>query len=217
MADMVKEFEMLEKAEMKKNNFSLWLRTEGIKTRTFWKYTFETADKTKEIQDCEKYVDNWQEMFDNNIGLILFGRPGTGKTFASACIANALIDKEVPVLMTSFPEILNSSENKVDFVDRMNKQSLIIIDDLGVERTSQYALEVIQYIIDSRYRANKPLIITTNLSKKEVYETQDFPYLRIYDRITEMCMPLVFSCDSRRKEIAKRKIEITKRVFGYGD
>lgn len=214
MADMYEEFVKQEEAHLKKENFPLWLRKQGIKQKCFWGNTFESADNTPEIQKCKKYVDNWDDMLANNMGIIMFGKPGVGKTFASACIANALIDRHIPVLMTSFPEILNSPENKIELADRINKNSLVIIDDLGVERSSPYALEVIQLIIDSRYKENKPLIVTTNLPKKEIYEPTAFEYIRIYDRITGMCMPMVFSGDSKRKELAKRKAEIAKRIFG---
>ena len=43
----------------------------------------------------------------NNTGLLLFGDVGTGKSFFAGCIANALLDRDVPVLMTNFPTILN--------------------------------------------------------------------------------------------------------------
>lgn len=51
------------------------------------------------------YVDHWPEAFKRNIGLLLFGNVGTGKSFLAGCIANALLDQDVPVLMTSFPTV----------------------------------------------------------------------------------------------------------------
>ena len=50
---------------------------------------------------------NWKEAYRNNTGLLLFGDVGTGKSFFAGCIANALLDRDVPVLMTNFPTILN--------------------------------------------------------------------------------------------------------------
>lgn len=189
------------------------LRNESISRPKMQKFTFDVAEQTKEIKACKRYVDLWDEMYENNIGLIMSGRVGCGKTYAAACIANALIDKGVAVHMTNFPEILHSAESKADTAKRLNRYKLLIIDDLGVERTSPYALEVIQYIVDERYSADRPLIVTTNLSKKELYEQDKYEYRRIYDRITEMCLPMVFSGDSRRGDRAKKKAELANKLF----
>ena len=74
-------------------------------------------------------------MKDRSSGLLLWGDVGTGKTFFAGCIANALLDKGIPVLMTNFARILNTlagmhSEDRNLFIDSMNRYSLLIIDDL---------------------------------------------------------------------------------------
>ena len=74
--------------------------------------------------------------------------------------------------MTSFVKILqniqgNPEEEKI-FMNRLNDARLLIIDDLGTERNTEYALEKVYNIIDSRYRAGKPLILTTNMTIKEM-------------------------------------------------
>ena len=102
------------------------------------------------------------------IGLLLWGDVGTGKTFIAACIANALIEQGVAVLMTNFSKILNQlsatfNEDRNKYIENMNGYSLLIIDDLGIERNSEFALEQVFNVIDSRYRSKKPLIVTTNL------------------------------------------------------
>lgn len=71
--------------------------------------------------------------------------------------------------MTNFPRILNSltgmfSEDRNEFIDGFNKYELLIIDDLGIERNSEFALEQVYNIVDSRYRSKKPLIVTINLT-----------------------------------------------------
>lgn len=55
------------------------------------------------------------------------------------CIANALLDRDVPVLMTNFPSILNRltgvfAEDRAAFIASLDDYSLLVIDDLGVER-----------------------------------------------------------------------------------
>ena len=72
-----------------------------------------------------------------------FGDVGTGKSFFAGCIANALLDQDVPVLMTNFPTILNRltgmfSEDRSEFIASFDEYDLLIIDDLGVERSTEY-------------------------------------------------------------------------------
>ena len=66
---------------------------------------------------------------------------------------------------------------------------LLILDDFGMERGTEYGLEQVYSVIDSRYRSGKPLIATTNLTLEELQHPQDTPHARIYDRLTSMCAP----------------------------
>lgn len=75
--------------------------------------------------------------------------------------------------MTNFPTILNRltgmfSEDRADFIASFNEYDLLIIDDLGVERSTEYAMEQMFFVIDSRYRSRRPMIITTNLKLSEL-------------------------------------------------
>ena len=79
-------------------------------------------------------MENWKEAYKNNTGLLLFGDVGTGKSFFAGCIANALLDQDVPVLMTNFPTILNRltgmfSEDRSEFIASFDEYDLLIIDD----------------------------------------------------------------------------------------
>ena len=65
--------------------------------------------QTPEIKLAHNYVSNWEEMKANASGLLIWGDVGTGKSFFAGCIANALLEKSVPVLMTNFSRILNTS------------------------------------------------------------------------------------------------------------
>ena len=116
------------------------------------------------------------------------GDVGTGKSFFAGCIANALLEQGVPVLMTNFSRILNAlsglySEEKNQYIDSLNQYSLLIIDDLGIERSTEFALEQVFNVIDSRYRSKLPLIVTTNMTLEELKNPQDLTRSRIYDRV----------------------------------
>ena len=89
--------------------------------------------------------------------------------------------------MTNFPTILNRltgmfSEDRADFIASFDEYDLLIIDDLGVERSTEYAMEQMFFIIDSRYRSRRPMIITTNLKLAELKNPPDLAHARIYDR-----------------------------------
>jgi DNA replication protein DnaC len=73
-------------------------------------------------------------MLENGTGLLLWGNVGTGKTYIAAAIANALLDENVPVMMTSFSRILGAipgpaSGNQTEAIDQLMRYPLLIIDD----------------------------------------------------------------------------------------
>ena len=151
-------------------------------------------------------------MEKENIGLLFTGPVGTGKTYLASAIANALIEKEISVKMTNFAVILNDMMNleinKNKYVEKLNKYRLLIIDDFGMERDTPFATEHIFNIIDSRYRANKPIILTTNLSAKQLTSPANLKEQRIYSRLLEMATPILFTGENRR--IAKMKEKARK-------
>ena len=87
------------------------------------------------------------------------------------------------------------------------------IDDFGMERGTEYGLEQVYSVIDSRYRSGKPLIATTNLTLEELQHPQDTPHARIYDRLTSMCAPVRFTGSNFRKETAQEKLERLKQLM----
>lgn len=169
-------------------------------------WTFKNDDRRNErvSNAMQNYVKNFTDFRKDGKGLLLHGTIGTGKTYFSACIANALIDAGYSVLMTNFARLTNQIqgmfEGKQEFIDSLNKYSLLIIDDLGAERKSEFMQEMVFNIIDSRYRSGLPFIITTNLTTDEIKRPQDIGYSRIYDRILERCFPVEVAGTSRRRQ-----------------
>ena len=180
-------------------------------------WTFAHADNCKIINAAQRYVDNFQQFKADGKGLLLHGGVGTGKTFAAACIVNALIDKGKPCLMTNFSRILNTLwgiEEKQAYIDSLNKFDLLVLDDLGIERQSEYVQEQVFNVIDSRYRAKLPLIITTNLPLKELTSPASVGYGRIYDRVLEMCHPVKVEGESRRRQKVKDSLADMNEMLG---
>ena len=172
-------------------------RSVGLPDPELRKHTFENdlGYNAKQIAIAKQYVQHWEEFQKSSTGLLLFGNVGTGKSFIAGCIANALLDKGVPVIMTNFSRILNKltdmyAGDRNTYIDGFNRYPLMIIDDLGIERNSEFAQEQVFSVIDSRYRSQLPMIVTTNLSLKKLKNPEDMARARIYDRVLERCMPI---------------------------
>ena len=195
------------------------LKATGLQDKALRDYTFDhDLGYNPEITKAHIYVDHWNEMAANSTGLLLWGDVGTGKTFFAGCIANALLSKGIPVLMTNMNRILNTltgmfSDDRNHFIESFNAYSLLIIDDLGVERNSEFALEQVFSVIDSRYRSRKPLIVTTNLTLEELKNPADTAHARIYDRILERCLPLKINNLNIRKLNSATNITKAKTLF----
>lgn len=196
------------------------LRQMGFPEREMQEWTFANADGSNEklISAAQRYVDNFKEFRKNGKGLLLFGTVGTGKTFISACIANALIDRGYPVLMTNFARIANTVsgmwEGKQEYYDSLNDYQLLVLDDLAAERKTEYMSEIVFNVIDARYRAGLPLIVTTNLTSEELKHPADISYQRTFSRLLEMCIPVEVEGKDKRLEKLKADIKPMKDLLG---
>ena len=174
------------------------------------------TNNKKKRHEKENY---YQHEEDESLGLLFWGLTGNGKTFAAACIANALIEQLVDVRMCTFGTILNhlpgmTAREKDDYLKSFRTCDLLILDDFGMERRTDYAREQIFGIIDGRYVAKKPTIITTNLSLQELKDPCDITEKRIFDRILEMCIPVCFDGESLRLTKAKENLKLYKQLTG---
>lgn len=171
----------------------------------------------KAFKIARRYVDKWDEALENNQGLLFWGAPGTGKSHIAACIANELLDKGVSVMMTSCIRltdmILHSDESEEDILRRMNMAKLLVLDDIGAERGTEYSMEKMYSIIDSRYRSCLPLIVTTNLSLNDMAKEENVTLARIYDRVLEVCYPIKVEDFEWRKQLALKRQEKMRRML----
>lgn len=188
-----------------------------FRTACFANYQIRNGNE-RHLKVAKKYCIEFSKMYEQNQGLLFWGTVGTGKSYTAACIANYLLEANTSVVMTSFVRILQEMqgfdrEREETFTNKLNSVKLLIIDDLGAERSTDYALEKVYGIIDNRYRAKKPLILTTNLTLRQMQEATDIRYARIYDRIFEMCYPMEFSGVSWRKREAAQRYEETRKIL----
>ncbi len=194
-------------------------REDGLSCPDGLRFTFAQDDrKQPKVSDaCQRYVECWEEMKANNIGVLFYGSVGTGKSFLASCIGNGLLERRVPVAATNFPRLLNllqGTYEKQALLDRLSIYKLLIVDDLGVERDSAYAEEQIFNIIDARSSSELPVIVTTNLTLEELEHPTSMQYARIYDRVLEMCpIRLKLAGESRRKSNASEREQLARKLL----
>ena len=182
-------------------------------------WTFANDDKSRpELTRAGiNYVRNFNEFMRKGKGILLYGSVGTGKSYMAGCIANALIDKGYQVLMTNFSRIEHtvfSISDKQEYYDSLNRYHLLVLDDFGVERSSEYMQEIVYSVIDNRWRAKLPMIVTSNLTSKQLKEPANINADRIYSRILEMCHPINVEGADRRKKDAVADYAATKALLG---
>lgn len=181
-------------------------RAAGFPESQYREWTFANDDRRnpKNSDMMLRYAERFNA--NSGMGLLLTGDRGTGKTYLSACVANHLIDNGYKVLMTNMSRISNvvnaTFEQRQAELDRILSVDLLVIDDLGTERGTDYMLEQVFNVVDGRYKANKPMVISTNLTLQEMHGETGLALGRIYDRIIEKCYPIEFKGQNRRRAMS---------------
>lgn len=174
------------------------------------------------MRSLKDYVENFPEMMKDNCGVLIYGNVGTGKSFSAACVANALIDREYTVKMTNFTVISNelwgTNKDRQAFIDNLVSYDLLILDDLGEERNSEYMNQIVTSVLDARYCTSKPLIVTTNLTGEELFSgsNPDINKQRIFSRLVESCIPIMHTGYDRRIRKMQDKISKYKQMLELG-
>ena len=168
-----------------------------------WAYTFDNykGETDKSYTIAKNYVKEYEQMKKENIGLLFCGTVGSGKTYLACCIANALIEEYmIRVKIRNFAQIINDLQksgfdlDKNDYIESLTNVSVLILDDLGIERDTSYAKEQVYNIVNSRYLKQKPTIFTTNLPYEKIQNSDDgVEYERIYSSLlyiyfSQFCM-----------------------------
>ena len=156
-----------------------------------------------------RYLDRWEQVRERNIGLLLWGDVGTGKSTSAAYVAQELENRRVPCLMTNLSRLVNAGFE----MPSLNCFDLLVLDDLGAERQTDYMLERMHAIVDERVCARKPLIVTTNLTVDEMRNPAELAYRRMFDRILSVCVPIQFKGESRRIEQKDEKLGLARRLL----
>ena len=137
---------------------------------------FIVEENKREIDIVKKYIEKCINKKEQN-GLIITGNSGTGKTHLTAAIANKLIENGQIVLFGRLSYLLDmvkdtfydDSKSEKDLMDLYSNIDMLVIDDLGTEKISQWVLEKLFIIISNRYDNNLPIIITTKFNKNQLF------------------------------------------------
>ena len=146
------------------------------------------------------YAASWNRQREHNNGVLFYGGTGGGKSFYACCIANALLKSGVRVLVSRLSDLVKNQVNNDTPVVNLDSFDLVILDDLGVEKATQTAYN----IVDDIYRKAIPLIVTTNLSPAELKNPDSLEKDRIYSRVLEMC------CITKKTDVKISRLEIAR-------
>ena len=188
------------------------LRQEAFPSPNMQNWTFANDD------GANTAISNVAEFRKRGKGLLLFGNVGTGKSFIAACIANAVIDKAIPVLMSSFPRIANTvqgmASDRQAYYDSFQRYPLLVLDDLAAERKTEYMQEIVYNVINARCESGLPMIVTTNLTAEDIKNPTDETNKRIFSRLLDCCHPIEVKGNNRRKRHCIDDFESTKKLLG---
>lgn len=187
--------------------------------------TFEKSNGTNEkpMSIAKRYCNAFDLMLDKGEGLLLWGLRGTGKTYIAICIANNLLDAGEKVKFVQMPTIIRAAQVGEFVPEDYNKYHLIIIDDLGVERQTDFAQEVLWSMIEERVKNQLPMIITTNISLDEIKRRSGLTeaseqkcscFDRALSKILEVCTPIEINETNERRNKIWEKQQFVKETLG---
>lgn len=198
-------------------------RTHSLMDPAFKDCYFSEFKKTRENEEnfsiCRNYAENFDACKASGYGLLMTGPVGTGKTYAASCVSNHILSSGHSVLFTNMPRILSRIESdrqaEENLLERLKTVDLLVLDDIGAERTTSYAAEKMFAVVDARYRAKRPIIVTSNLSIQDMQQETDLKYQRSFDRLFEMCLPMTWiGRNWRRNDYQKRVSDMRATIFG---
>lgn len=192
------------------------LRRECLPQTGKWDHRFDVAEDLKHIRIASRFVTGWEEVKRRKAGLLFYGNPGSGKTFTADCIANGLIDSGVRVLYKTaaliVAELTEKGQPQDEYLDAIRRAPLLIVDDLGAERGTSFALEKLCAVIDARTESGGPLVVTTNYTPTEMKDTTDRQFARLFSRLS-VCFPVQVIGEDRRRQAQKENLAWAKQFF----
>lgn len=182
--------------------------------KLYWHCTFESfiIDDDKMKMECLDFIDRYLDLPSH---IFFTGPTGCGKTHIAISIYRELARRNrigsENVKFVTGPEFLlrirrtfnpgyTGNETEGGIIDEYSEAELLILDDLGSEKTSEFAVQSLYLLIDRRIRNVKPMIVTTNLSLDQIEEKLD---ARIASRLQTMKIVEINLPDYRKKRVCR--------------
>ena len=166
------------------------LRQEAFSDRRLYDWEFENSiADNKQIEVAKKYAATWTEM-----------------------------EQEVRAKMINIATVINdlqtlSQESRNSYIQKLCRYQLLVFDDLGAERGTDFAREQVYNVVNARWETGRPFIVTTNLTLKEMQNEEHMVLKRIYDRVLDVCRPVIFLGENYRANGRKNQLEMVQELW----
>lgn len=197
----------------KRRNFSKRLKNSNL-PKKFMGKTFDdynvTADNERAVKVAHWYCDKFPAQ-----SLYLYGGTGTGKTFLATIVAQHFLNEgsvifgDVPTLLDAIKQTFDGAGSSYEVVRRYMTCKLLILDDLGTGKITDWNVGILYQIINNRYNNDLPLIVTSNydlnalrgrLTVRDKNGVDDFAAKRIISRLSEMCLGVSLGNNDNRRQ-----------------
>jgi DNA replication protein DnaC len=178
-------------------------------------FTTPTDDHRLAKSTVRDYFESFKAQRHRGHGLILSGRPGTGKTLLVSVGLQAIVD-DYRVGYLTFQEMLRevrgswrpkSTRASAEVLEDLCTVSLLVIDETGIGYGTDGEMNVMFDVVDGRYRNQLPTILITNEAPAAIKATVGE---RAYDRLTETCSLVVFDWPSHRLAARRAALDAAK-------